>query len=727
MNDTNPNSLSNFPMPRGLPRSIGIDQSGYERLNQFLRITRKQRKAILENKWARQITRSIRDEISGKRLPAGERDRRLLLWLYGDPDFRQSMWESTFEKLVRGDEFEPDRIPTIEHIALSEFFYEIDSDEENKIDVKEAFGEWPDLAERISGTLPWAAFAVGTWKQLNEKIGPETALSDQDNELLSTQIFSIATIVNDVRLIHSIARRATWLEHEFSELLTNSKSVVERAQTEDSATDLTEKWNQCCRALSSVALEASGVVPKPEALAEMRKLIEEMNSFEGLLRAELEMGQFSEFSTNLKSLFGTIENESCFAWLNRDLQNEIENLWFEVWDSIAPNVAVNAFSALNEFVQEIIERNRETARSLESAQQSLDSLGDLAPPEFEKRHQWEEDRDKAEQHVIDCKRAVRTAEKELYQALDPTHTLDKRNVRTTQRKPDEAIPTTENDVSSDEKSDTKEPPETPRSTKQPNIEELPEQTRKQSDEVVKLPEEEAKEKPKQPPKRKRPNKAVKRITEALLETPPNLAYAYQVARLAQKVDKNFPEFETAVLKTALYSNCLRHPDGKIALALQTEFGKFSIPLQFENESARDTFSLLTLAATLRPSLLAPVSGAFGFLSGIRTSSDLEAVYSFANTVSQKTNVLQNVRVDSLVLGGTRSEASWEKEYSTLIQDTKTWRDQSRNLKISYTPANKVWLHWQKSDELLGQLISYVFVSKKDGHFIDSVFDQRDRG
>ena len=716
MSDTSQNkdtSLSTYSIPCGLPRSIGIDQSGYERLNEFLGITRRQRKAVLENKSVRLITRPVRDEFSGKRLPAGERDRRLLLRLYGDPKFRQSMWEDTFELLERGDEIEPKRIPTIEHIALRDLFSGNYSNKKNESIVKEEFGEWPELVERVSGEFPWAEFAAEAWKQINQKVDPETVLSDQDKDLLAIQIFSIATIVDDRRLIHSAAQRADWLEREFAELLANSKSVVEDDQINDHLNDLIKKWNQCCGALSNVAQEASGVVPKPETLAEMQKLIEEMSSLEGPLRAELEMGQFSEFLNNLKSLFGTIENESCFAWLSEDLQNQLENRWSEAWDSIAPNVTVNVFSTLHEHVQEKFEHNRATARSLESAKQSLESLGDIAPSEFEKRHQWEEDRDKAQQRVIDCKRAVREAEKELYQSLDPAHVLDNLTDLIDQTTPQATTtPIAENDDSPDEQiSIKKEQPDSTPPAKRPHIEKQPEQPQEQGDAIF-LPEKKTKEKPKPPPKRRRHNEAVNRITQALLETPPNLAYAYQVARLAQKVDKTFPEFETTALKTALYSNCLRHPDGKIALALQAEFGNFSIPLKFDDDSARDTFSLLTLAATLRPSLLAPLSGAFGFLSGIRTSSDLEAVYSFANTVSQKTNVLQNVRIDSLVLRGTRSEASWEKENSALKQDAETWHDQLRHFKISYTPANKVWVHWQKSDKLLEKLISYVLSQKK---------------
>ena len=729
MSDTSQNkdiSQPTHPMPRGLPRSIGIDQSGYQRLNDFLGITRKRRKALLENKSVRKITRSVRDEISGKRLPAGERDRRLLLRLYGDPKFRQSMWESTFEMLEHGEEITPKRIPTIEHIALWDEFSGNYLNEESKSIVKEEFGEWPELVERISDDLPWADFAAVAWKQLNQQLESETLLSDHDKELLTIQIFSIATIVNDKRLILSAVRRAEWLEHEFTDLLENSKSVAEDAQIDDHSTNLTDKWNQFCSALSSVVDEASGEVPKLEALAEMKKLIEELNSLEAPLRAEIEKGQYSEFLTDLKSFFSSIENESCFAWLNEDLQNKLENRWREAWDSIAPNLAENVFSELNKHVQDKLQHNRATAASLEYAKQKLESLGDTAPSDFEERHQWEEDRDEAQRHVIDFKQDVRNAEKELYRALDPANYLDNSSDlidQPTIEEPITTLPVTEIGDPSEQKIKIKEQPDSPPPTEQPQIEKPPKQPRK-VDDVVDPPKAKIKKKPKPPPKKRRPNEAVNRIAEALLETPPNLAYAYQVARLAQKVDKTFPPFETVALKTALYSNCLRHPDRKIALALQTEFGKFSIPSEFEDDSARDTFSLLTLAATLRPSLLAPISGAFGFLSGIRTSSDLESVYSFANTVSQKTNVLQNVRIDSLVLRGTRSEASWENEYSALTDEAQIWKDQSRQVTFNYTPANRVWQHWQNSDEILGRLLSYVPSQKKmDTSVIESSINE----
>ena len=270
MIDTNPYIdadmfQSTHPMPRGLPRSIGIDQGGYERLNEFLEITRQRRKAILESDVARKITRSVRKEVSGKRLPAGEKDRRLLLRLYGDPKFRLSMWEGTFDMLEFGDGFEPKHIPTIEHIALREIFSEDYFNKKTQSIVEDEFGEWPELVVRIFFDLPWGDFAAVWWKKINQQLDSETVLSDRDKELLAIRIFSIATIVDDCRLMLAAAQRAEWLEHELADLLEKSKSVVKDAQTKAQTSELTNQWNRCCIELSIAADQASGKVPNLKA------------------------------------------------------------------------------------------------------------------------------------------------------------------------------------------------------------------------------------------------------------------------------------------------------------------------------------------------------------------------------------------------------------------------------------------------------------------------------
>ena len=110
-------------------------------------------------------------------------------------------------------------------------------------------------------------------------------------KLLAIRIFSIATIVDDCRLMLAAAQRAEWLEHELADLLEKSKSVVKEAQNKVQASELTNQWNRCCIELSIAADQASGKVPNLKALTELKDIIEEMDSLEAPLRAEIEMGR----------------------------------------------------------------------------------------------------------------------------------------------------------------------------------------------------------------------------------------------------------------------------------------------------------------------------------------------------------------------------------------------------------------------------------------------------
>ena len=685
MNNSNENKVSyspRYPMPRGLPRLIGVDKSGYERLNKFLGITRKQRKAILETKWARTITRPVRDEISRKRLPAGERDRRLMQRLYGDPSFRKDMWASTFEILENGDEFEPKRIPTIEQNALSTLYSEFGSAKKSRSIIKKSFGEWSELAEQNSRTIPWVEFAAFAWGQLIQKFDSQHSPTDQEKELLVIQIFSIATIVDDHRLLLSSVQMVDWLQDEFVDMLKPSNTNSDDDQHRIHMSNPTKKWKECCDKLSSMASEASGKDPNLDALADMQELIKDLELIERSLSNELENSR--KFVAHLESLFDSISNESCFSWLNEIIQREIENQWLSEQYHIESHSIAEFIDSHRKIALKNFDSNREAAIALDSEKRELDSLGESAPSNFGERHQWEEKRDRSEKRILEHKEKVRLAEKAVYEALLP---------KKRQSTNDKVL----------ESEETKEEVEIIQPVE---IEQNKGQRQKKP-----IYPKEGKVKDRTKQVKECTSEAADKIVKALLETPPRLAYAFQVAQLAQEFDENFPNIPITTLQAVLYSDYLRHPDGQIALALQTIFSEFVTFNKSNSDSERDISSLLTFAATLRPSLLAPISGAFSFLSGISTSN-FEAVYSFAKAISEKTKVLQNVRVDSRALRSARSEVSWEKEFNSLMDDAEKLRNQARHTTMNYAPATKVWQHWHKPNGFLEFLVSYVLSSKK---------------
>ena len=113
---------------------------------------------------------------------------------------------------------------------------------------------------------------------------------------------------------------------------------------------------------------------------------------------------------------------------------------------------------------------------------------------------------------------------------------------------------------------------------------------------------------------------------------------------------------------------------------------------------------MALAGVLRPVVLAPQSGAWAILTALKPSERLEAVYRFASGVAEKSQRLQRVRIDSIVLRGAGSEAFWEKERNELNSEASNWLELAHHRTIKYAPATKVWQCWLKRGGLISQLV-----------------------
>ena len=107
--------------------------------------------------------------------------------------------------------------------------------------------------------------------------------------------------------------------------------------------------------------------------------------------------------------------------------------------------------------------------------------------------------------------------------------------------------------------------------------------------------------------------ALKRMTKALLESPPRTAYAVQVGRLSDRLGFADNHPPVVLLEAALLSDRLSLPDAAVAAELSQVLEKFPPPEQFVDDPNRDLYVVLGLAGTLRPALLAPQSGALAFL------------------------------------------------------------------------------------------------------------------
>ncbi len=698
-------SSSLFPIKCGLPRSICVEPGGFKRLNNTLRIARKQRKAILKSSFAQDRTRSVRKILTRERMRAGERDRKLLLALYSDPVNRYDLWEKNYKLLEQNqnnDERSNNLIPSLEYLALSDLISKFRCDELNKSIIENAFSEWPELVDRISDAPPWAQFAAAAWIALNEKIKHWGNLSDKEKPLIGIQVFSVATIVNDVRLLSTVAEQVKWLNDEFVDLLDHDESTAEVIDIENPdgtrTSCLREQWSQHCKSLASAATEAGGPNPDLDVLTKIGTLVSELEKIVEPLRHEMESPQYSDLVAYLDSQFSSVKNELCFKWLDENIQNELIDLWKKRWGSFSREEASDVFENLQSGVTKTFKRVRRSSTRLDTAKSALQSLGTEPSSNFKERHLWEEKKDRIDEKMLKCKRKIRNAENSAYQALKPPlekeHEIDsdareKKNDLNSQVTSENTTTSTDTSTFTDESQNGISDEEILVVDK-----DLP---TNQTDSVTGSVIDES---------TSQHSLFTTRITEALTENPPRIAYSVQLARLAQKLGELPPEFPLAALEASLYSNYLRFPDGKIATALRKIFEDLKALSEIDVDTKRDIYALMTLSATLRPSLLAPQSGALGFLSDFQTSN-LEAVYYFAKNITEKAQLLQGNRIDSSILGGTRSEASWENEYTQLREDAEAWRQQALHMTMLYGPATNVWKNWQRPDGLLGRLITMV--------------------
>jgi hypothetical protein len=116
---------------------------------------------------------------------------------------------------------------------------------------------------------------------------------------------------------------------------------------------------------------------------------------------------------------------------------------------------------------------------------------------------------------------------------------------------------------------------------------------------------------------------------------------------------------------------------------------------FKNETAwTNGLSLLLGAATFRPALFAPVSGAQSVLHELRFG-ELTEVAGIANAIVQFGNM--GVPLPRSALKKAWSIAEWEKEADGLVNETRGWLSQAGNFAIISKPGKAVWRQWISQD------------------------------
>lgn len=131
----------------------------------------------------------------------------------------------------------------------------------------------------------------------------------------------------------------------------------------------------------------------------------------------------------------------------------------------------------------------------------------------------------------------------------------------------------------------------------------------------------------------------------------------------------------------------------------------------DDEVERDALALTIVAATLRPALFAPNTGALNLLGQVDLTDQLPTMRSLRDAII----AFQPERhaLDPEAILAVHSEIAWSRKLADLQQRTGAWSAHAYRRKTSYVPAIDVWHTWFGSEDLILSLLRPLLADDPD--------------
>jgi len=187
--------------------------------------------------------------------------------------------------------------------------------------------------------------------------------------------------------------------------------------------------------------------------------------------------------------------------------------------------------------------------------------------------------------------------------------------------------------------------------------------------------------------------------------------AWHAAHWSMQVHPDVPIPPLALLAAVAYAQDLLESDGPLAIELAAQFERFE-KQDFEASTKPDKWhaalNLLLVAATLRPMVLAPASGAVEIAGYLHLGGpDYPALNDLVRQLRTLSRLLAGFRIDANAIKRARGDASIEEELQALQKEARQWYEKARTRKTKYVPASEVWRRWIDQDGYVNVLISPV--------------------
>ncbi len=167
-----------------------------------------------------------------------------------------------------------------------------------------------------------------------------------------------------------------------------------------------------------------------------------------------------------------------------------------------------------------------------------------------------------------------------------------------------------------------------------------------------------------------------------------------------------------LLQAIVFANSLMLSDGNLHEAVMDKLQDISEDWFHENgpHSWRAALNLLLVAATLRPMVLAPDSGASVIAGYLHLDSQgrYSSLWSLVASLREASERLRGFRIDLASLRSAKDQAAIATGLEAIRQEASVWlKNQAPAITIKYAPATKVWLRWLRPNGVIQRLVSPI--------------------
>ena len=735
-------------LPVGLPACLSSCRDGFVELCELLEIYSRNDKQRLAND--RNVKRFLRD-----RRPRANRDLKTSARLqqditdfYSSPKVRRLVWQS-LHKITSGFKDPlPSGVPSLEYLALQNYDQNfstavIDQDELRDCGaIFDAESEHPDWQTPALAALPSVRADLMNWHSLKRE--------RQQQVLLAA--FSVATLLNDVRLLRWASAEVKEIAEELDFTAAKQEQPVEAVREDSDGTsysvsgqagtgagDVATSLQKACESLSGAALKLGGTRPsaalfdavanKADDIARLRKPILEAAADQNAHDLIARFGEFlrsqSERAPWLAAEADSIETSWRDAYLSNGgnqlakLPSDIERSERETakclqrWSTAAAEVAKT--KDLLRTSQDELAAATNVAAHLKASEREEQYLQEAASSKSRETEAMRSVLVAASpygsEYAVHQESTVKPENEAEFSSLDGPHEMEvepesaKKDTTGAPSAESEAAQSVEDaEAIQPVTTPTELPPDSGETDSEKTLPGKPPVSDSTVGSIDVGPEDQTPQ---------APNDNEIAVWHAVQDG--RIGLAYQIARLRPTVESSgvmHPAPE--LLATVALGRSVCGPEEEIA----QEFNKYVEPvlarLAFKDAGpeTRDALNLLMFSASVRPALFAPQTWAISMLQRIELSGELNPVYRLAEAIASYTQYLQGIYFDLLRLNSILDATVWEDRLEKHSEQVKEWRSAARSEQFLFKPSEMVWKYWLNKGGILFELSSLMLGDTK---------------